>query len=193
MYINVPLLQSRELSLEEFSLLSIIRQNKKEDLGEYLQGSLKETSYDRFFELKLIEEIKTGKTRFERLRLSKKGQSWLDEIETPEITENDLTIYEWLASVYVETGREVGNAKKAKTFISLFRAQSGIEKKSLALLCKMFIEDDSQFEWSKKLEFLFFKPPNVFSVKFDLQQSRLYQYYLNKQNYFDNQFKRFDQ
>jgi hypothetical protein len=55
------------------------------------------------------------------------------------------------------------------------------------------MNDSSQFEWSKRLEFLFFKPGNVFSVRFDLEQSKLYQYYIKHKEEFDDKFKKIDE
>ena len=51
------------------------------------------------------------------------------------------------------------------------------------------MNDESQFEWSKVLEYLFFKPSSVYNVKFDLDQSQLYKYYLKRKPFFDNKFK----
>jgi hypothetical protein len=67
---------------------------------------------------------------------------------------------------------------------------SSIHKNNLAFLCKTFIEDPDQFEYSKRLEYLFFKPANLFSVKFDIEGSRLYQYYLKHKTEFDDKFNK---
>lgn len=192
MYINIEILQKKQLSLEELGLLQSVRQNKNEDLSSFLAANLKETVLNRFEELELVEYTKAGKDPYKRLRTSKKANQWLEDIETPEINADDLKIYEWLENIYRSTDREIGNKKKTKMYIALFRANSGISKNSLAFLCQTFIEDSSQFEWSKRLEYLFFKGANLFSVKFDIEQSRLYQYYLARKEWFDKQFEKYD-
>jgi hypothetical protein len=45
-------------------------------------------------------------------------------------------------------------------------------------------------EYNMKLEFAFFKPTNVFQVKFDLDQSRLYAYYIKRKDFFDSKFEK---
>jgi hypothetical protein len=128
-----------------------------------------------------------------RIRLSSKGNDLLEDLQVPQINDDDLQLYEWLERTYQKEGKELGNRKKTKLYIALFRVNSGIDRNKLALLCKAFMNDSSQFEWSKRLEFLFFKPGNVFSVKFDLEQSKLYQYYIKHKEHFDNKFAKIDE
>lgn len=198
MYINLEILESKCLSLLDIGLLQVIRQNKSEDCSDYLRRcslSGGQEYFDRFVTAELVEFIKPKKKsddQFVCIRLSKKGTTWLEEIETPEITEDDLKIYSWLEGIYTNSGKEVGNKKKTKMFIAQFRANSSISKNSLAFLCKAFMEDPSQFEYSKRLEYLFFKPANVFSTKFDIDASRLYQYYLKHKEEFDKKFNQLD-
>jgi hypothetical protein len=128
-----------------------------------------------------------------RIRLSTKGNDLLEDLQVPEINDDDLQLYNWLEKTYHKEGKELGNRKKTKLYIALFRVNSGIDRNKLALLCKAFMNDSSQFEWSKKLEFLFFKPGNVFSVKFDLEQSKLYQYYIKHKEHFDNKFAKIEE
>ena len=123
--------------------------------------------------------------------MSKKGREVLDAIETPEVTEDSLRIFEWIKQIYISAGKDLGNQKKTKMFIAQFSAESGIQRNALAFLIQSFINDESQFEWSKVLQYLFFKGESVFNIKFDLHSSRLYQYYLKNQNYFDNKFQEF--
>ena len=98
-------------------------------------------------------------------------------------------LYDWMAAVYENLGKEIGNKKKTKMFVALFRAHSGIDKNNLASLLDMFVKDEDNMEYNHKLEFAFFKPATVYQVKFELEQSRLYQYYLNYKSFFDNKFE----
>jgi hypothetical protein len=179
------------MTINEVGMLLAIKQNKTEDLSEYLSEFLTEDVQNRFEETGYVGYVKTKSTEdtiYKLIRTTTKANTFLSDIETPEIEVQDLKIFDWLFKVYVGTDKVVGNAKKTKMFIALFRAHSGIEKNQLAFLLKTFINDPEQFEWSKKLEFLFFKGASVFSTKFDIEQSRLYQYYLMNKTQFDKIF-----
>jgi hypothetical protein len=187
MYINFKILDLKGVSLDDYVLMNIIRQNKFEDVSEKIKewGGLKELE-----KYGLIEYVKGKKdeTEFQRVRLSKLGTKWIEDIQTPEINEDDLRIYDWLEGIYKSLGREVGNRKKTKMHIAQFRVHSGISRNALAYLCQEFIEDEEEMEYSFKLEYLFFKPSSVYQTKFDIDQSRLYKYYLKHQKVFDNAF-----
>lgn len=191
MYINVELLKSRNLSLCEFAVLSLLRQNKFENNFHILESELNTDVLKKFEDLNLIEQVKRknkAQTEIELLRTTKKGNEWLDDISTAEVCEDSLKIYQWIENIYLRTGREIGNKKKTKQFISQFSKESGITKNHLAFLIRSFINTDSEFEWSKKLQFLFFKGESLFSVRFDLNGSRLYQFYQKNETYFTEQF-----
>lgn len=192
MYINTNIVKHYNLNLQQVALLQILHQAKNEDVSEWLEsynGDLDVLHYKGF-----LSEVKAKSKQesvYKRLRLSKKGREVLDAIETPEVTEDSLRIFEWIKQIYISAGKDLGNQKKTKMFIAQFSAESGIQRNALAFLIQSFINDESQFEWSKVLQYLFFKGESVFNIKFDLHSSRLYQYYLKNQNYFDNKFQEF--
>lgn len=187
-YINLNILEAKQLTLTELSILQLCKQAKMEDVSAILSSH--NSIVDLLIRKNLLEEIKGKKTDtfFQKIRTTKLGNETLENIETPEIIEDDLRIFEWLKNIYLESNKELGNQKKTKLLIALFRVNSGISKNSLAYLCQSFINDESQFEWSKKLEFLFFKPANMYE-KFNIDGSKLYQYYLKNQVEFDKKFE----
>ena len=191
MYINFKILEGKAVEVEDLILLAACRQNKTESLGKFIEDKFGKGKLWFLEQKGYIEYIKGKKsdTEFDRVRISSKGQDLLDAVETPEVTPEDLRLYEWLESIYKDSGRVVGNRKKTKLYISLFRTQSQIDRNRLAFLCSTFIEDSSEMEYSIKLELLFFKPANVFTTRFDLEESRLWKYYLKNQEFFDEQFK----
>lgn len=191
MYINYEILTSKNLTLYELGVLQLIKQNKIELLSSEIEFEVTGTDIiQKFIMSGYVEEIKgkAKETLYQKLRTTKKGNEVLEDIGTPEIIEEDIKIFEWLKNIYLESNKDMGNQKKTKLFIALFRVHSGISKNDLAYLCQSFINDESQFEWSKKLEFLFFKPASMYE-KFSIDGSRLYQYYLKYQNAFDNKFQ----
>jgi hypothetical protein len=196
MYINFVIAKNRGLSPTDVANLQLISQNKTEDLEEIITDSIQLSVLNWYQELEYVTLVK-AKNKSDsiqnRIRLSPKGNDLLEDLQVPQINDDDLQLYNWLEKTYHKEGKELGNRKKTKLYIALFRVNSGIDRNKLALLCKAFMNDSSQFEWSKKLEFLFFKPGNVFSVKFDLEQSKLYQYYIKHKEYFDNKFAKIDE
>lgn len=192
MYINTKILLSRGLTLLDVSILQIIKQNKFEDNSSIISKHVTISFLQNYADLGLIEYVKPKNKSQEwshTIRLSSKGNSWLEDIETPTIEEEDLKMYTWLEGIYQKTGKEVGNRNKTKQFIAAFRTQSGISRNKLAYLCQVFISDEEQFEWSKRLQYLFYKGDSLFSVKFQLEGSRLYQYYLKHEEMFKRKFE----
>lgn len=189
MYINFKLLDSYGLSPQDAVALQAIFQNKFEDNAEIISSVC---DVEKFENLKLISFIKgTKKASKESLmRLSPKGSKILEDIQVAGVNQDDLDVYAWLEGVYKKENKEIGNMKKTKVLISQFRVNSGIERNHLAYLCKVFISDEKEMEYSQKLEFLFFRPASVFQVKFDIEQSRLYQYYLKRKEQFDEKFRK---
>jgi len=196
MYINFVIAKNRGLSPTDIANLQLISQNKTEDLEEIITDNIQLSVLNWYQELEYVTLVK-AKNKSDsiqnRIRLSPKGNDLLEDSQVPQINDDDLQLYNWLEKTYQKEGKELGNRKKTKLYIALFRVNSGIDRNKLALLCKAFMNDSSQFEWSKKLEFLFFKPGNVFSVKFDLEQSKLYQYYIKHKEHFDNKFAKIDE
>lgn len=178
MIYNLSLAEKRKLHPIDIFILGLIKQNRGKHEAIELENY--EDRIKELDKLDLLFFVKTGNSIQERVRLSKKGNQWLDDLTTPDIEEQDITLFEWLKNIYLEAGKELGNQKKTKQHIAFFRIESGIEKNELAKLCQNFIKDDS-FEYSQKLEYLFFKPSNVYERKFKIHSSRLYQYYLKQQ------------
>jgi hypothetical protein len=196
MYINFQLAKTKGLTPTDVANLQLIYQNKLESLWEIITETVSLQTLDRYQQLGYITLVK-AKNKSDsiqnRVRLSKKGNEVLEDLQVPEVNSDDLQLYDWLERTYQKEDKEIGNRKKTKLYIALFRAHSGIDRNKLAFLCKTFMNDSSQFEWSKRLEYLFFKPGNVFSVKFDLEQSKLYQYYIKHKEHFDNKFAKIDE
>ena len=191
-YINFPLLKTRGLSQSQYLILQCCKQQKFEDLHETLIELCNEDVEELFTleEKGLVQFIK-GKARdtfFQRARSSKSGDDLLELLETAAVTEEDIIIWDWLANIYKKRDKKVGNAKKGKFFLAQFRIQSGINKNNLSFLCHAFIKDPAKMEWSFQLDYVFFKPDNVFTTKFDLEQSKLWHYYKDNQEYFDKKF-----
>jgi hypothetical protein len=194
MYVNFEVLNKSDLEPEDIILLTACRQNRTEDLGKYIEDKFGKPKLWILEQKGFIEYIKGAKkdTEFDKVRMTKKGQEFIDTIETPGVTEDDIKLYEWLEAEYKSSGRVIGNRKKTKMYISLFRAHSRIERNRLAFLCDTFLNDEDQMKYSQKLEYMFFKPSGAYNTRFDIEESRLYKYYLAHQEAFDKEFEKLD-
>lgn len=192
MYINLKYLTEKGLHFTDIFLLQLTKQQRTEDCFEFLFGfeeqlaSLKKLGY--------IDSIKGNKklSATAKLRITKTGEELLSNLETPEIIEDDLILFEWVKGIYLSRDKKLGNQKKTKLYIALFRAHSGIERNELATLLSAFVADEQNMEFSHVLEYVFFRPANVYTTKFSLNESRLYNYYLTYKEIFDERFKALD-
>lgn len=190
MYININNLFKLKNPLM-LPLLLVLKQASKKDVSEQLAVLIDDAELDYLIQNKFVKYIKGTKKQNElqKLRLDKKGTEFLNNLDEPEVEEQDVKIFEWLSEQYKSKEKQVGNGKKTKRLIASFREKSGIDKNKLAFLCNEFINDGNEQEYSHKLEYVFWKPSNMFQVKFVLEDSRLWSYYQKKKQYFDEKFK----
>jgi hypothetical protein len=170
--------------------LCAVKGNKTEDNSAVIEYHFKGV-LSEYKDTNLITFVKPknkSETEYNTVRLTSLANDWIDNITTADIIEEDMQLFDWLESIYKSLDKEAGNKRKCKNFIAQFRANSGISKNHLAFLCQTFINDDKEIEFSQKLEFLFFKGANLFSTKFDIYQSRLFQYYEKRKDYFEHKF-----
>jgi hypothetical protein len=190
MYINFKVFEENKLNIGDVELLTAIKLKATEFLISYFLDS----DYNRLKELSFIKHIKASKKKdhpFISLRLSDKGNNLLNSLEEAEATEEDKKVCEWLKSHYKKIGKEIGNGAKTLRHIRDFRIKSGIEKNNLIKLCLAFLQDEDNMEYNHKLEYAFYKPATAFETKFDLEESRLYKYYIKREAYFKSIFEEY--
>lgn len=191
LYINFEVIKELEGDGHDpfplISILTAINQGNK----SFLEGLKDVTEYNLTFKGKsLVKHVKGRKsdTWFDTVRLDKAGKELLKDLTEAEVSEDDIKIFDWLSNHYKKIGKEVGNGAKTKRHIRDFRIKSGIVKNNLIRLCYAFVSDESQMEYSHKLEYIFYKPKTVFETRFNLEESRLYQYYMKNKEQFDKVF-----
>lgn len=192
MYINFKILEANEMNFDDLLILQLAKQNKNEDLSELL-NKFEPHGIDPLLEKGYLTQIKgkKGFSRTQKLRISKEGSAVLDNIETPEILPEDIILFDWISSVYTNMGKTIGNKKKTKMYIAEFRVQSGIEKNELAHLMQQFLQDDENMNYNHILENSLFKAANAYQTKFNLDESRLWQYYQKNKESIDLHYKRY--
>lgn len=191
LYINFEVIKELEEDGHDpfplISILTAINQGNK----SFLEGLKDVTEYNFTFKGKsLVKHVKGRKndTWFDTVRLDKAGKELLKDLTEAEVSEDDIKIFDWLSNHYKKIGKEIGNRAKTKRHIRDFRIKSGIVKNNLIRLCYAFVSDESQMEYSHKLEYIFYKPKTVFETRFNLEESRLYQYYMKNKEQFDKVF-----
>lgn len=191
LYINFEVIKELEEDGHDpfplISILTAINQGNK----SFLEGLKDVTEYNLTFKGKsLVKHVKGRKndTWFDTVRLDKAGKELLKDLTEAEVSEDDTKIFDWLSDHYKKIGKEIGNGAKTKRHIRDFRIKSGIVKNNLIRLCYAFVSDESQMEYSHKLEYIFYKPKTVFETRFNLEESRLYQYYMKNKEQFDKIF-----
>jgi hypothetical protein len=195
MYINFEIAKKRGLSPTDVVNLQLISQNKTESLEDVITDNIPLSVLNWYQELEYVTLVK-AKNKSEaiqkRIRLSPKGNDLLEDLQVPQINDDDLRIFEWVKSIYIKEGKEIGNEKRTKMYIAQFSKESGITQNSLAFLIKTFLSDEKEFTYSQKMQYLFFKGESLFSTRFDISSSRLFQYYQKNKNLFDTKFKQFE-
>lgn len=192
-YFNFNLAEKNRLSPIDIINLQLIKQNKFENLSKIIEDIFYDDGYslDEYEKEGFVSYIKgtTKQSIYEKIRLTKKGEELLEMIETPDVEEDDVKILNWLIKVYNSEDKVIGNKKRTASGIASFRANTGIEKNKLAFLLRTFINDEKNFEYSQKLENLFFNSKNIYQRRFVLDDCKLYEYYLRNKEYFDKEFE----
>ncbi len=191
MYINFKAYEKhKQLAMGDIELLVAINQKETDFLMDYYWKD----SYERFERLSLIEHIKAkkkGEHPYISLRLSKEGKKLLEELETPPVEEEDKKVFEWLKAHYKKMGKEIGNGAKTQRHIRDFRIKTGIEKNNLLRLCIAFLSDEDNMQYNNILEYAFYKAPTAFETKFNIEESRLYKYYMKREDHFKSIFEQY--
>ena len=123
-YINFNLLQSRGLTVLDYCLLIAASQNAREDLSNIISELIySDERYEYLVEEGYLKFIKGNKSQneFEKLRIDTKGKKLLEDASAAEVTDEDVTVFDWLENLYKKMGKEVGNRRKTKEYIAKFR------------------------------------------------------------------------
>lgn len=197
-YINYEIMTSKQLSLGELGVLQLIKQSKIEDLSQQIEFEVQGTNIlEKWLNIGYIEEIKGKKdqTLYQKLRTTKLANEILEDIETPDVTEGDLKMRDYLIEMYLnheDTERSVGNKKKISIYISIMRQRLGLTLHEFFYLCEYFL---AEYPYTKLLEYIFFNSNKNRYGKFqnNMEDSSLYQFYDSRkeeiQNYWNSKIK----
>lgn len=175
-YINFELYQERGLLPEDIYYLIGIKQIDIQIL-EWLSSERK----SRFEDMGLLTSIK-GKPKeidCHKIRLSKKGKQFLEDIATPVVSDGDLQMAEYLFSMYLnheDKERVLGNRKLIRIYIAILRNHLDLTLHQFFYLCEFFL---AEHVFTKKLENIFMDKNKVRYGTFqaNIESSTLYQFY----------------
>lgn len=176
MYINFKELRESDFTIEDIETLVGIRQKEDESI-------LRKDSVDILLERGYIEKFKNG-----NLKLSSKGQSFLNVIETPGLTEEVSSLVSSLVKMYELNDKPTGIIKEVEQRVSWFLHETGFGVDKIKQEVGRYLTDNDKFTMS--LSNLIWKPKSVaFSVHMKLSESMLFdlmarRYGLNTSIYF---------
>lgn len=179
-YFNIDLLYKHKLSIDDLLTMQLVSQNTIEDR----ENELKDRDFSNLLKYDMLSIIK-GKSKKEtdvrRTRLSKKGKEIYSELQIKDITEEDIQFFEYVKSLWKNIDKEIGNELQCKKLIAQFFADTGYSRKSVYTVIKDYYlpektEDEEKIKYIPKLENFIWKPTNIYSTTFKVQESQLYAY-----------------
>lgn len=182
MVINKEYLMKKGLSPYDLLVLALIYQNATEDMHEDILLYMEDENLKRYQALDLITTVKAKRKSdhdFVRLRLSKKGKEVYKNAQIADYTEQDENLLKALSELYLSVDKPVGNDVKVKGMISWFRTETQYSRKMIYLAIKIYLQklvDQDKVKYIPTLENLFWKGKSVFSAKWNLGDSKIYQF-----------------
>ncbi len=182
MPINTTYLEKKGLEPYDFFLMNLIFQNSTTDMSAYLAMYLTEDHLQRLLAMDLLTMVKAKRKDehdFKRLRLNKKGKSIRLNASIMDFTENDEKLYDALVKVFESVEKSVGNDLKVKQLLAWFRTETGYSRKKIFIAIRFYVGDlvdKNKQQFIPTLENLIWKGASLFSNKWVLSDSKLYQY-----------------
>ena len=179
MFINFNILEKNNFDWKDNKLLVLLTIRQKE--------------YNRLVDCreKLIELFKDGyitkvkgnkkDPEFLKARLSKKGKKLLELLEIPEVTKESENLSIRLIELYKSNGLEkkIGNKNKITKLISWFLGETQFESDDVYNTVETYI-NSVENKFIRGIEHLVWKGESVFSTKWSLSNSKLYNLMIEK-------------
>lgn len=170
MIINTSVLDKAGIEWKdnELIVLNLIKQ-KDFDVLEDCHKTI-----DKLDEKNFIAYIKDTKPpKHHRVRITKKGKSFLNYVEIPEITKESLNLAKKLLSLYQSNGLRINNKKKVFELVAWFLAETGFDAKRVYNTVEEYV-NNTEPKFTSSLNNLIWKGQSVYSAKWKLSESKLY-------------------
>jgi len=169
MYINFERLYKTGYSDCDLMVLQKIAQGDK-----HLIHPDNEVVIDRFIEDGLVQLVKTGETKFDKLRISVKGKQFLIDICQKELTDEVITLENELIELYKTYNKPIGLKNDVRARLCWFIGETGFRPDIIKKYVEEYLQDADP-EYTMQLANLIWKPQSVaFSVNFNLKTSKLF-------------------
>lgn len=191
-YFNYQLAEKKGLSARDVHLISMINQNKSEDVSRQIEAELGEDNLKRLLAFDLVTLIKGTKsqTELQKIRLTKVGKELYTNLQIPETVPNDFEMTDYIVTEYKKLDKQVKSKPNITKLIAWFRVETGMTHREIYTVLNTFVNDDEQMEYSNILDNIFWKRPHMFAVHKNIEDSRLYAYYTHRKAFFDNKFEK---
>ena len=144
--------------------------------------------------LGLLENVKRknkAESLYSLIRISAKGKKILEDITTPEVTQGDCEMRDFLCKMYLDNPdeeRKIGNKKAIGIYCSILRNRLGLTLHEFYYLCDYFL---LEHKFTKLLEYVFFnKNKHRYSEFKDvIEDSPLYQFWEQREQEIRQYFK----
>lgn len=205
---NLDVFFKSKITAEDFVLLSVVQQNSNGSQRERLLEL--DSDYSSVSEyVKFVNRKNKTQTLHDLVRLDKKGNKLLVDLFTYSPDEDTEKIVSWMEVTYKAMGKFIKNRKEACRRCEFFSKSTGIEKNKLAFLLQTFMQNvynpdthGDNFREAKKqnpnlvlsnqVENIFWTPRDIFSKHYSLDNSPLYTFYLDNEEFFDTHFKKYE-
>lgn len=182
MAINVQYLEKKGLEPYDLMVMELIAQNASEDMLDILLLYVNDECLKRLLAFEIITTVKKKRKAdhdFTVMRLSKKGKTILLDGRKTGYTEEDAQLFEYLEQLYNSVEKKIGNPERVKELIAWFRVEGQFSRKQIYRAIQYYMrvqEDQDHGKYIASLENLIWKADNLFSTKWKLAGSRLYQF-----------------
>lgn len=167
MYINYDHLYSKGLTDDDFHLLQKIFQ-KEEVLLEPLTEQ-----FSKLDELGLIQYLKNQEGTAKGVRISKKGKSFMSQLETLSYNDSVGLLVDNLIGQYEAVNKHIGTKLEVQNRLMWFLGNTGFSSKVIIKTVEEYLAENSTYV--KSLENLIWTPPSkAFSIHMNLKDSKLF-------------------
>lgn len=159
MAINTKVLEKNNVAWldNDYIVLQAIQQKQTDDFSE-----------------KVIERLLQKELITHKRKITPKGTKFLREVSIIGLTEESKYLTEKLIVFYQEQGLKINNKKKTYEIISWFIAETGFEPKEIFNKVEEYVFGVKEKMYVSELGNLFWKAPNLYATKYNLNESKLY-------------------
>lgn len=170
MVINTTILDKAGIKWKDNELI-VLNLIKQKDY-DVLEGCAE--TIEKLAEKNFISYIKDTKPPdYKRARITKKGRSFLNYVEIPEISQKSWNLAKDLLSLYKNNDLRINNKKQVYEMVAWFLNETGYEPKEVYNTVEEYI-NSTEPKFTSSLNNLIWKGQSVYSAKWKLSESKLY-------------------